>query len=135
MKISRRILLGVLFATVVLFFVGGTALAQDAVKVTPKNYKVLLENEHVRVLEFKAKAGEKEAMHSHPAMVVYSFTSGKGKFTMPDGKSVERERKAGTAIWREPDTHAYENLGPGDQHTLLVELKGMTAARKEPTKK
>src|SRR6267142_2906021 len=49
-----------------------TAHAQDPVKTSPQYYKVLLENDQVRVLEYRLKAGEKEAMHSHPAGVVYA---------------------------------------------------------------
>jgi hypothetical protein len=37
-----------------------SATAQDPVKLSPKMYKVLLENDQVRVLEFRAKPGESE---------------------------------------------------------------------------
>ncbi len=47
------------------------AQGQDPVTTSPKYYKVLLENDHMRVLEYRLKAGEKEPMHSHPAGVVY----------------------------------------------------------------
>jgi len=43
------------------------------VKTSPQYYKVLLENDQVRVLEYRLKAGEKEPMHSHPAGVVFDF--------------------------------------------------------------
>ena len=59
------------------------AAAQDPVKLSPKMYTVLLENEHVRVLDFRAKAGEKEAMHSHPAALVYMLSSGKVEIPHP----------------------------------------------------
>jgi len=36
-----------------------TAHAQDPVKTSPQYYKVLLENDQVRVLEYRLKAGEK----------------------------------------------------------------------------
>ena len=39
------------------------AFAQDPVKTSPQFYKVLLENDQVRVIEYRLKAGEKEAMH------------------------------------------------------------------------
>jgi len=51
MKNARRMLLGALFATVALFFLAGTALAQDPVNVSPDTHKVLLENDRVRVLD------------------------------------------------------------------------------------
>jgi hypothetical protein len=43
------------------------AFAQDPVKTSPQCYKVLLENDQVRVLEYHLKAGEKEPMHLHPS--------------------------------------------------------------------
>lgn len=112
------------------------ALGQDPVKLSPKFYNVLLENEHVRVLEFRMKAGEKEPMHSHPAVVAYAFTENyKVRWTTPDGKSGEREPKAGTAVWGDPVTHTWENLGPADAHVLIIEMKDLTAGKKVPEKK
>lgn len=133
MKNSRRMLMGVGFTTLLLTVAAGTALAQDMVKVAPNNVKVLLENARVRVLEVHQKPGEKIGMHSHPAYLVYSFTGGKSKYTYPDGKTEEREGKAGEAVWREAETHASENVGTGEAHALLVELKG--SAGKHTTKK
>ncbi len=138
MKNSRRMLVGLVFTTLALFCAAGTALAQDPVKVAPNNYKVLLDNDRVRVLEFRSKPGEKIGMHSHLASVIYNFSGGKTKFTYPDGRSEERERKAGTVIWREEETHTSEYLGPGEAHVLLVEFKGSAkkgSPKKETTKK
>src|SRR5207248_2474521 len=50
--------------------------AQDPLKASPQYYKILLENDRVRVLEYRLKPGEKEAMHSHPAGVVYVLSGG-----------------------------------------------------------
>ena len=44
-----------------------TKLNIDAVKASPNNFKLLLENEYVRVLEYSLKPGEKDAPHTHPA--------------------------------------------------------------------
>ena len=100
-----------------------TATAQDVTKVAPDKYKVLLENERVRVLEYRAKAGDKTPMHSHPAYLVHSLSSGKAKFTSPDGKTTERDLKAGQVTWNEGETHASENAGSTEAHVILVELK------------
>ena len=107
------------------------ARAQDPVRVSPGLYKVLLENDQVRVLEFSLKPGQKEAMHSHRASVVYTLSDGKAKSTTPDGKSVIIESKAGQAVWAEPTTHAWESIA-GDGHVIIVELKGSSAG---PAKK
>ena len=41
--------------------------AQDAVKVDPKHYTVVSENDQVRILKVHYGAHEKSVMHSHPA--------------------------------------------------------------------
>src|SRR5262249_56625202 len=61
--------------------------AQDAVKLSPQYYNVLLDNEHVRVLEYRLKPGEKEPMHSHPAGIVHLLGQAKLKITCPDGRT------------------------------------------------
>jgi quercetin dioxygenase-like cupin family protein len=96
----------------------------DAVKVAPDNFKVLLDNDRVRVLDVHTKPGDKIGMHSHPDYIVYFFTADKEKFTYPDGKSVEREGQAGQAGWHKAETHVSENVGTGEAHALLIELKG-----------
>ena len=99
------------------------AYTKDPVKTSPQYYKVLLENDQVRVLEYRLKAGEKEAMHSHPAGVVYVLSGGKLKFSYPDGRTGERAAATGETIWREPTTHAVENIGDTEAHAIAVDLK------------
>jgi len=103
--------------------IGITASAQDPVKTSPQYYKVLLENDHVRVLEFRLKPGEKEPQHSHPAGVVYVLGSATLKFGYPDGRTEERTATAGETIWREPVTHAVENIGKTEAHVIVIDLK------------
>ena len=112
-------------ATAVLLALTGTAQAQDAVKAAPNNFKVLLENDRVRVLDFHATSGQKIPMHSHPAYISYSISgAGKTKFTSADGKTTERPAATGQATWHEAETHASEYQGKGETHVLLIELKG-----------
>ncbi len=35
--------------------------------ISPQNYNLMLENDHVRVLEYRSHPSEKSEMHSHPA--------------------------------------------------------------------
>ncbi len=123
MKTLTHLAAGVLLATLALVVATKTAMAQDQVKVAPNNTKVLLENDRVRVLDVQTKPGEKLAMHSHPAYLVYSLSTSKAKFTSPDGKTTESELKAGAVNWREAETHAVENVGTTDSHVLVIELK------------
>jgi len=99
------------------------AHAQDLVTTSPKYYKVLLENDQVRVLEYRLKPGEKEPMHSHPAGVVYVLSGAKAKFTYPDGRTEEKTASTGEAIWREPTTHGVENIGDTETHVIAVDFK------------
>lgn len=109
-------------AVVALAF-AGSVVAQDMAKVAPKNSKILLDNDQVRVIEVWLKPGESLPMHSHPANVVYFVTGGKTKTTMADGKITETEHKAGEAIWSDPVTHSNQNIGTALTKAVVVELK------------
>jgi beta-alanine degradation protein BauB len=97
--------------------------AQDAEKVTPKVVKLKLENERVRVLEVLSNPGDKEMMHSHPKNIVHVIEGGKLRVTTPDGKTAEVQFNTGDTLWREPVTHAAENIGTTRFHAIIVELK------------
>lgn len=109
--------------TLLLLAICTTVLAQDPVTTSPQYYKVLLENDQVRVLEYRLKPGEKEPMHSHPAGVVYVLTGAKAKFSYPDGRTEEKAASPGEVIWREPTTHAVENVGDTETHVITVDFK------------
>lgn len=95
----------------------------DPLKLYPDNYKVLFENDRVRILDFKLKKGAKETAHMHPAHVAHVLTGFKIRFTFPDGKTAIRETKSGDVLFSEAVTHASENIGNTDAHGILVELK------------
>jgi quercetin dioxygenase-like cupin family protein len=103
--------------------IGMTASAQDPVKTSPQYYQVLLENDRVRVVEYRLKPGAKEPMHSHPAGVVYVLSGATLKFSYPDGRTEERTAATGDTIWREPVTHAVENIGTTEAHAIAIDLK------------
>ena len=98
-------------------------IAQDPVQQSPEFYRILLENDEVRVLEYRLKPGQKEPMHSHPEGVVYGFNDSKIRVTSTDGKVTESAGKAGDVYWRKSVTHALENVGDTDVHSLAVEIK------------
>lgn len=100
-----------------------TVQAQDPVPLYPDNYKVLLENDRVRVLEFSLKKGTKENFHQHPAAVTYVLAPFKIRFTFPDGTMRIREAKAGEVFFGEALIHASENIGETDARGILVEMK------------
>jgi quercetin dioxygenase-like cupin family protein len=106
------------------------AEAQDATKVMPRAYRVALENDQVRVLEFTGRPGMGicgDGMHSHPAHLTVVLSDWKGLATTPDGTVLKRERKQGDVFWAEAETHKLENTGATNSRVLIVELK--TAAK------
>lgn len=96
--------------------------AQDPAVVAPQNYKVLLENDQVRVLEVKGRPGEKIPMHSHPDYVVYVLAASKVRFIAPDGTAQDADLAQGHTQFTTAHDHAAEVKS--DIHVLLVELKG-----------
>ena len=62
-------------------------------------------------------------MHSHPAYVIYVLAGGKVRNYAADGKTTESELKTGDVLYREPLTHAAENIGTTTMHFILVEMK------------
>jgi len=99
------------------------ALAQDPTTLYPKNYKILFENDRVRVLDFVLRKGDTEDFHKHPAHVAYILTGFKIRFTFPDGRTVIRETKAGDVLFSEAVTHSPLNIGDTDAHGILIEMK------------
>ena len=99
------------------------ALAQDPVKVGPDIYKVLFENERVRVCEAKFQPGDSIAMHSHPDHFVYVKSGGKLQVTGSDGKSQDIEFKAGDVLWLPAQAHKGKNVGKTEVVLIVNELK------------
>ncbi|HYQ48543.1 MAG TPA: hypothetical protein VEP69_05720 [Thermodesulfovibrionales bacterium] len=115
--------MSVLLAVLALGLGTNIAIAEDLAKVMPDDVKVIVDNDRVRVLDVLHIPGAKEPMHSHPAYVAVYLSSTRVKVTTPDGKSVEKERKAGEVSWSEGVTHTVENVGSSDQHVIVIELK------------
>ena len=124
-SLSRRDLIKVL-AGLGIAAGAGDALAQDAVKIDPRGFKVLLDNDQVRVLEYigKPRLGVcGQGMHSHPDHVTLVQVDARVKVTLPDGKSFVAENKAGDVFFEPAGTHAVENIGGRDTRSLLIEIK------------
>jgi len=104
----------------------GAAVAKtalDPIKLDPKHYSVVLENDEVRVLRAKYGPHEKSVMHEHPASVAVSMTDYHVKMTAGDGKSQDLSSKAHDATWTEPGKHLPENLSDKPMEVIVIELK------------
>ncbi len=95
----------------------------DAAQVSPDHYSVLLENDHVRVLEMRVPAGTSDIQHSHPNETVYFLSGGKVRVHLPGGEAPEMDIPDGFVMWHEPWTHRVENIGDTEVHAIVVESK------------
>lgn len=121
--LAMRIIISAVIASVACVVWTSPVSAQDPAVVQAKTVKVKFENDRVRVLEAEVPPGVKEEMHSHPAYVIYVVEGGKFRNYAADGKTSEGELKTGEVVYREPLTHAAENIGTTTAHLILIELK------------
>jgi quercetin dioxygenase-like cupin family protein len=103
-----------------------TKPAIDVLKASPANFNLLLENEHVRVLEYTLKPGEKDTPHTHPAKSSYVVLGGKIKVYLENGETIIVDEVAGTASWMGyVGKHYVENIGNTTIKIVLTELKSV----------
>ncbi|MBA3897713.1 MAG: hypothetical protein H0X36_11410 [Sphingomonadaceae bacterium] len=110
-------------AAAVVAFASSAALAQDAVKVDPKHYKVLIDNAQVRVLRIHYGPHETSVRHSHPDSVVTYLTDARTKMLLGNGKTIVSTGKAGESAWTPAGVHTPTNLNNAPFEAILVELK------------
>jgi len=99
----------------------------DPAAMYPDNYRVMLENDCVRVMDFRLRAGDTERLHRHPAHVLYVLESFEIEFTFADGSKGMRIAKAGDVLFSNPVAHSPVNRGLTDAHGILIELKNPDA--------
>lgn len=99
--------------------------AEPSFKGDPSVYKVIFEDANFRVIEANRKKGVHDKVHGHPApSIVYNVTDCKTKQYAADGKTSERESKAGTATAVPViASHSAENTGDADCKQIFVEKK------------
>ena len=71
------------------------AMAEDPVDSNPELYRVVMENERVRVLEYRDRPGDRTAPHGHPDSVMITLSSFRRRLIQGD-RSVEVELAEGT---------------------------------------
>lgn len=97
--------------------------AADPVATDGDKYRVLLDNERVRVLAYTDQPGDKTQAHEHPAFVVYALAPFKRRLHLPDGRSLVREFKAGDVLYSNGESHIGENVGTTPTQIIMVEMK------------
>ena len=99
---------------------------QDAARINPRIVSVEYENDSIRVLRVKFGAHDRLEMHSHPSLVVVALTSNSRRIFLPDGTQRDAQANSGEVSWREPGTHAVENLGDAFEN-IEIEFKKVSA--------
>lgn len=95
---------------------------QDPAVTNADKYKVVFENDRVRVLEYKDKPGDKTFLHFHPDSVMITQSSFERKLHIGD-KKVIVTKDSGEVSWLPAQKHIGENIGKTDTHVFLIELK------------
>jgi quercetin dioxygenase-like cupin family protein len=103
----------------------------DAVRAAPRNHRVVLENDTVRVLDVTVAPGERERLHAHclPS-VMYLQYEGRYRDYDAAGNVTSEVRTAAPdsvfpmTLWLPPQApHAVENLDTRPVRLLRVEFK------------
>lgn len=107
-------------------------VALDAVVAAPRHHRVILENEHVRVLDTRVAPGETVPVHTHrwPAVNhVHKWSNfvrrdAEGK-VLVDTRGRPPPASLPAVLWGEPlPPHTLENVGATELHVVSVEIKG-----------
>ena len=96
----------------------------DGLVSSPDNFKLLLENEHVRVLQYTLPPGALDNWHTHPPRVGYVLSGAKIRVTEADGSHEDYDEKTGDTYWGEfSPLHDTRNLDTKPYIAILVEVK------------
>jgi quercetin dioxygenase-like cupin family protein len=106
-------------------------MSLDPAVTNPKHYKVIFENDKVRVLEYTDQPGDQTTPHEHPDSVMYTLSSFRRRLVMGEMER-EVELVSGTVGWLPAQTHHGENIGETPTHVLFVELKDAGSGTDEP---
>ncbi len=97
-------------------------MSSDPTETDPDKYKVIFENDHVRVLEYTDEPGDRTSPHGHPDSVMYTLSSFERRLIHGDQQR-DVQLDAGRVVWIGAQEHAGENIGSTKSHSVFVELK------------
>ena len=105
-------------------------MSRDPTDTNPELYRVVMENDRVRVLEYRDRPGDRTQLHAHPDSVMIPASSFRRRITVGE-RSADVELQAGMVRWLDAQEHVGENIGESDTHAFFVELKEPAPARPE----
>ena len=97
-------------------------MSGDPTETDPDKYKVVFENDRVRVLEYRDKPGARTSPHRHPDSVMYTLSAFERRLLHGDQHRDVR-MEAARVNWIAAQEHSGENIGSTDSHVLFIELK------------
>ena len=86
-------------------------MSGDPTETNPDLYKVVFENERVRVLDYQDVPGDRTTPHGHPDSVMVTLSDFDRRLTIGD-RVREVSLRSGLAAWLPAQTHMGENVGP-----------------------
>jgi hypothetical protein len=103
----------------------------DALVAAPENHRLLMENEHVRVLDTKVAPGETTPLHTHRWPATHYFISWSAFVRRDQNGVVQLDTRQTDFSQNEPQVlwgtalpaHTLENVGSTTLHVISVELK------------
>ena len=107
--------------------------ATDPTITDPDKYKVVFENDRVRVLEYRDEPGQRTSPHAHPDSVMHTLSSFERRLIGAGGETRDVALTQGETRWLDAQTHSGENIGGTPSHALFVELKGAPRSEGSPS--
>ena len=100
----------------------------DALRAAPKQHRLLLENDRVRVLDTAIAPGERTPLHTHRWPAVHYILTWSDFVRRDAAGSVLVDTRGGDAatgaLWGPPlEAHTLENVGSSPLRVISVELK------------
>ena len=120
---KRKISLLTLMLLTAAVLMARISFAADPLEVAPDMYKLIFENDRVRVMQVTFQPGQAIAEHSHPDHVAYCLEGGTLHVKNSDGTESDAELKAGDVVWFNAVTHSAVNTGTTEVKILVTELK------------
>lgn len=121
------------FSALGLILLSSSAAAQDPATVSPGTYKVVLDNETVRVFRVSGPAGSKVPMHSHPDHLAIALAPGKVHIIPKEGKPETLDMANETAQYVPAGAHESANVGSAPLDAIVIELKAAPGKAALPT--
>jgi quercetin dioxygenase-like cupin family protein len=106
-------------------------MSMDPAVSNPQHYRVVYENERVRVLEYRDQPGDRTTPHQHPDSLMYTLSAFRRRL-VSGAEQRDVEIPAGMAGWVPAQQHSGENIGDTPTHCIFVELKEPASSAAAP---